>query len=91
MTPDDARMGPETITPAARIDALVLSMDYITEQDLCLLCGITPLTAETWRKRHKGPEYALVGNRVLYPRNAVRAFLDAQIRQRSTPAPKALL
>lgn len=60
---------------------LAHDLDYLTEQDLCQLCNITPATAEAWRKRHKGPAYALAGNRVLYPRAAVKAFLDGQIRQ----------
>jgi hypothetical protein len=73
-----------------RAQSLALAMDYLTEQDLCALCGITASTAEAWRKRHKGPLYSLAGNRVLYPRAAVREFLDSQVRERITSA-KAVL
>jgi hypothetical protein len=67
-----------------RAQALAQSLDYFTEQDLCALCSITPLTAEAWRKRHKGPTYTLVGNRVLYPKTSVREFLDSQVRERAS-------
>lgn len=68
--------------PADRAQSLAQSLDFLTEQDLCTLCDITPSTAEAWRKRHKGPAYALAGKRVLYPRRAVAEFLEQQVRQR---------
>lgn len=64
----------------AKVQILASLLDCMTEQDLCALFAITPGTAEAWRKRRKGPSYALVGNRVLYPRQAVREFLERQIR-----------
>jgi hypothetical protein len=69
-----------------RAQALAESLDYLTEQDLCALCSITPLTAEAWRKRRTGPAYTLAGNRVLYPRERVREFLDSRIREQSRPS-----
>ncbi|WP_420849325.1 helix-turn-helix domain-containing protein [Ramlibacter henchirensis] len=79
----EAPLTAQTITPAAtasRVEALAAALDYLTEQDLCALCSITPSTAEAWRKRRKGPAYALVGNRVLYPKAGVREFLDSHVR-----------
>jgi hypothetical protein len=67
--------------PSAR--SLAHALDYFTEEDLCELCAITPPTAEAWRKRGKGPAYTLAGNSFLYPKAAVREFLDSQIRQRA--------
>jgi hypothetical protein len=78
------------IVPGDHAHALALAMDYLTEQDLCALCDITASTAEAWRKRHKGPRYSLAGNRVLYPRAAVREFLDDQVRERAISAKAAL-
>lgn len=71
--------------------SLAHSLGYVTEADLCALCQITQTTAENWRKRHKGPKYSLVGNRVLYPLTAVREFLDSQVRERAETSAKGLL
>ena len=74
-----------------RIQHLLSSLDFLTEGELCALCGITLSTAEAWRKRHKGPAYALAGNRILYPREGVKRFLESQVRQLQVPPPKSLL
>jgi hypothetical protein len=76
---------------AARIRDLAESLDCIAEPDLCLLAGITPTTAESWRKRGKGPAYALVGNAYLYPRAAVAEFVRANVRERAAVPSKAML
>jgi hypothetical protein len=73
-----------------RARELAVSLDFLTEEDVCALFAITPATAETWRKTRRGPTYALAGNRPLYPREAVRDFLRSQVKERATPA-KALL
>ena len=86
-------MQPATLPDPARHRAqeLARSMDFLTEQDLCDLCSITPATAEAWRKRRRGPTYALAGNRVLYPRAAVQEFLESQVKERGAAPGKALL
>ena len=66
-----------------RVRALAQSLDCIPEPDLCLLAGITPSTAENWRKRGKGPAYVLMGTRYLYPRNAVAQYLQRNVRERA--------
>jgi len=74
-----------------RIRDLAQSLNCLSEADFCLLADIAPGTAESWRKRRKGPAYVLFGNRYLYPRAAVAEHLADHIReQRGTPA-KALL
>jgi predicted site-specific integrase-resolvase len=82
---------PTVIYSVEVAQAIARDLDYLTEQDICQLCSITAATAEAWRKRHKGPAYALAGNRVLYPKAAVRAFLESQIRRPVAIAAKTLL
>lgn len=76
---------------ASRLRMLVDSLDCLTEHDLALLTDATESTVEAWRKRGKGPDYILVGNRFLYQRQAVAAYLTANIRQRVTSLGKDLL
>ena len=79
------------IETASRLRTLVDSLDCLTEHDLALLTDATESTVEAWRKRGKGPDYILVGNRFLYPRPAVAAYLSANIRQRNSSLGKDLL
>jgi hypothetical protein len=79
------------VTPEEQVSALARSLDCIAEHDLCLLAKITPLTAESWRKRGKGPAYVLIGNRYLYPRQAVAEFVQSNVRERRTVPAKAVL
>jgi hypothetical protein len=67
---------------ADRLRALAERLDCVTEDDLCLLAQAKPSTLDAWRKRGKGPSYVLLGNRVLYPRKAVVAYLDTLVRVR---------
>ena len=76
---------------ADRLRLLAESLDCLTEADHCLLAGITPTTAETWRKRGKGPAYVLHGNAYLYPRKLYAEHLLSCVRARTGIAPKALL
>lgn len=59
---------------------LAESLDCLTEGDFVALARITWGTAAAWRKRGTGPAYALIGNRVLYPRKAVATHLEALMR-----------
>lgn len=74
-----------------RIRLLAQSLDCISETDFCLLAGITPSTAENWRKRGKGPAYSLIGNSYLYPRAAVAEFVRDNVRERRATPAKGLL
>ncbi len=78
-------------TQEERVRALAQSLDCFAEPDLCLLAKITPATAESWRKRHRGPAYVLLGNRVLYPRQAVAKFIEANMRERRASPSAELL
>jgi hypothetical protein len=63
-----------------RLQELAESLDCLTEADLLLLAGITPSTAEAWRKRRIGPDYILLGNNYLYPRKNVAVHLEKLTR-----------
>ena len=73
-----------------RVRALADALGCLTEGDLLALARVKPSTAESWRKRGTGPAYVLLGNRVLYPREAVRKYLIEHQRGRIADA-RALL
>lgn len=66
----------------ARVRALADSLDCVIEQDLCELAAVKASTLEAWRKRHEGPDYIVVGNRILYPRDGLKMFLMGRRRSR---------
>lgn len=82
----------ETTKDDPAVAELARSLDCFTEADLCKLADATPKTAEAWRKRHTGPDYVLIGNTFLYPRESLKEFLQARVRKmRSAVSPKAVL
>ena len=70
-------------TTSERIGHLARSLDFFTEEDFASLAGIKASTAEAWRKRGKGPRFVRLGNRVLYPRDAVLEHLRSLERTRT--------
>lgn len=60
--------------------AMAQRFGYVLEQDFAALCGITPGTAESWRKRGSGPRFALVGCQYLYPEKDVDAWIASKLR-----------
>lgn len=66
----------------ARLGQLAESLNCITEEELLLLAKVTSNTAKAWRKRGLGPSYVLIGNRFLYPRQAVSDYLKTLVRDR---------
>jgi predicted site-specific integrase-resolvase len=84
-------MDANTTTEPSRVSALAQSLDCLSEHDLCTLAGIAPATAESWRKRRKGPAYILAGNNYLYPRSGVAQWLETQKRERTAAATGGLL
>jgi hypothetical protein len=75
----------------SRARELADALDCLLEPDICTLYKITPHTAEAWRKRHRGPEYILAGNRFLYPKKAVARDLQERARVRTSGDGKAVL
>lgn len=66
-----------------RIRRMADSLDCLLEDDFRLLAGATRGTVEAWRKRGQGPAYIRLGNRVLYPREAVSEYLRSIVRERN--------
>ena len=69
-----------------RVRALAGSLDCLLPDDVALLTGTQPGTLLAWRKRGTGPSYVMAGNRVLYPRAAVAAYLAGKTRDRTRVA-----
>ena len=85
-----------TLQPAAenqldRLRTLADKLDCLTETDIMLLGKLTQSTVEAWRKRGQGPAYILLGNRYLYPRQAVQKYLEGITRERNSVAAKEAL
>ncbi|MFN7483531.1 MAG: helix-turn-helix transcriptional regulator [Betaproteobacteria bacterium] len=70
---------------------LARMVDCITEADLCRLAGVSPATAETWRKRGTGPTCVRFGNTFLYPTAQLAEFLRKRVRSRGTITAKSVL
>lgn len=67
---------------APRVAQLADSIGYTTEEDFIALAGITPSTAEAWRKRGEGPAYVRAGRSFLYPKAGIADWLHSRLRAR---------
>ena len=76
---------------ASRLQTIADKLDCLTEADFILLANASPNTVEAWRKRGTGPAYILLGNRYLYPRQAVQKYLEGITRERNSVAAKEAL
>lgn len=65
-----------------RVRALAAEIDCVVTEDLCALAGIKASTAEAWAKRGEGPAYVILGNRRLYPREALRKYCADKLKTR---------
>lgn len=74
-----------------RLRAIADSLDCLLDEDLQALGGVEPGTTEAWRKRGKGPPYLIFGNRALYPKKPVAAFLQTLVRERTRAPVKDVL
>ena len=63
----------------------------LDEHSFATLAGVKISTLDSWRKRGKGPTYALVGCNYLYPIEAVQQFITTKVRARSAIKPRDLL
>ncbi|HYD75329.1 helix-turn-helix domain-containing protein [Ramlibacter sp.] len=81
----------QQVKAAQAASALAQLLDCLTEPDLCALFDIKPGTAVAWRKRGRAPPYAVVGNRVLYPRAQLAKFIERQLREHPEVAAGSLL
>ena len=78
-------------TREERLIELARQLNCMLETDLMLLGKLSHSTISAWRKRGQGPAYILLGNRYLYPVKAVAAFLEGQVRTRTSLGKEALL
>ncbi len=83
----DAHLGNDS----ERLRQMADRLDCLTEEDFQLLAGATPSTVEAWRKRHQGPAWLRLGNRVLYPRKAVAKYLESITKERTEMSAKGVL
>ena len=74
-----------------RLRNIADKLDCLTETDIMLLGKLSQSTVEAWRKRGQGPAYILLGNRYLYPRQAVQKYLEGITRERNSVAAKEAL
>lgn len=74
-----------------RVRHMAERLDCFIEEDFQALAAATPKTVEAWRKRGIGPAYILLGNRYLYPREAVAQYLESATRTRSHQSVKEVL
>jgi len=65
----------------AHLRALADSLDCFTEEDLAVLAKSKVETLRQWRSRGTGPRYCRFGDTFLYPREGVRDFLAAKVRE----------
>lgn len=63
------------VNPRAR--ELAESLDCMLEADVCTLARVSPGTVENWRKRGTGPAYVQFGRQALYPKAALRQYLES--------------
>ena len=76
---------------SARLRELADALDCITEADLQLLADYTDITIEAKRRRGKSPPFLRFGNRIFYPRDRVRAYLHALVKEPTPPPIKDAL
>ena len=87
----DATLQPAAENQLDRLRTLADKLDCLTETDIMLLGKLSQSTVEAWRKRGQGPAYILLGNRYLYPRQAVQKYLEGITRERNSVAAKEAL
>jgi hypothetical protein len=66
--------------------ALAASLACLTETEVAELADVAMGTVEAWRSRGKGPDYIVIGNAFLYPRQAFADYLQTLVRERSSRA-----
>jgi hypothetical protein len=74
-----------------RVRAMADSMGCLLDEDLQELAQVKASTTEAWRKRGHGPDYAMLGNRILYTKDSVMQFLKSRIRQQKPEMKGAFL
>jgi len=60
--------------------------ENLIEAEAAAFLRVRPQTLANWRSRGEGPTFSKVGNRVLYTREALVAFVKANERAATTTA-----
>lgn len=63
------------------IREIALKLNHLPARDFEALAGVKRDTAESWRRRGKGPAYVLLGTEVYYPMDGVEAFMREKARR----------
>jgi transposase-like protein len=62
----------------------------LSTQEAAAYLGVKPNTLEVWRCKHRGPQYAKLGSRIVYDPEELDAFFAARsISTRDTEADRA--
>jgi len=78
-----------TLNPS--VADLARAVNCFDEHSFAALAGVKVSTLDAWRKRGKGPEYALLGCNYLYPIEAVQKHISSCVRRRTKIAPQRVL
>lgn len=65
---------------------LLNTLGYVPEHDVAAALGVEVATLRNWRSRGVGPAYSRAGGALVYPLEAIREWLAANV---VTPAPSA--
>ena len=71
---------------AANAESLAADIGCMTEDGFARLARVKVETAQAWRRRNQSPPFVRFGNQILYPREAVAAWLTARIKEPSRAA-----
>jgi hypothetical protein len=76
---------------ASQIKALARELDAFTEADLLALTGNELATIRNWRAKRYGPPYVQLGQTILYPKAAFRAWLERATESTTTATGEAAI
>jgi hypothetical protein len=66
-----------------------IEAEYITTPRAAVLLGLAAGTMENWRVQGRGPAYRSLGRRIVYRRDELIAWAEAQRRTSTSDAPPA--
>ena len=66
-------------TPVFEAEGLGLrTLGYLTEDETALVLEVTKPTLRSWRARKRGPPWSRVGRKIVYGKDGIREFIEAQ-------------
>ena len=76
-------VSPTSATPAHDRNALVMSLGFLTEEQMIEITQVKKETLEHWRKHGKGPIPTLFGRAFFYALDDVKDYMHSLRRTRS--------